>query len=194
MFEDGLFCIATPPGVDNRAIPIAVDLIEKMGAKPLFVDLLEIDGLMAAIHTLPQLLSIALINTTINQPGWHEARKIAGRAFAEVSSPAGHLEDTEGLIASAKLNKDNITRKLDDTISVLSEMRSMIAQEALDELEDQVKNAKTGVSQWLDERGRGNWLAVELPSTEAAPTSAEVMGNLIGFGIGRRRSRRKDED
>ena len=189
MFQDGLFCITTPPGVNAMAIKLTVDLIQELGASPLFADLQEIDGLMASVHILPQLMSIALLNTTVDQPGWKEARKIAGRAFAEVTGPAAHLDDAEALIASAKLNKENITRKLDDTIAVLREIRQEIAQEELEKLKVRFTDAKAGVGQWLLERGRSNWLAEELPKTESSPTSAELMGNLIGFGLGRKRKK-----
>jgi len=190
LFQDGLFCIATPPGTNAKVIKLAVDVVQRLGAGPLFVDLYEIDGLMAAVHFLPQLMSIALLSATLGQPGWNEARKIAGRSFAEVSGPAAHLDDAEALTTAARLNRENITRKLDDVIATLRGIRQEIAQQDLERLESRIKEAKAGVDQWWQERGGGNWLATELPRSVTPPTSAEVMGSLFGFGLGRKK--RKD--
>ena len=189
LFNDGLFCIVTPHPANTKAINLATDLIQLMGSEPLFVDLYEIDGLMAATHLMPQLVSIALLNATLDQPGWKEARKIAGRAFAEVSGPAAHLDDVEALVDSADLNKENLVRKLDDIIAALQGLRGDIAQGDFKSLGTRLEHAKAGVNQWWQERGGGNWLKEELPKSETPPTSAEVMGGLFGFGLGRKKKK-----
>lgn len=194
LFKDGLFCVVTPPGAKTQAIQTAIDLIQNMDASPLFFDLYEIDGLMAAVHILPQLMSIALLNTTLDQPGWNEARKIAGRAFAEVTGPAAHLDDAEAIKTAAWMNKDNITRKLDDIIRILKTIREEIAQGELEDFESRIKEAKAGVDTWWKERGGGNWLAEELPRSETMPTSSEVMGSLFGFGLGRKKRKDRNKD
>ncbi len=187
LFQDGLFCVATPQGTNNQEIQLVVDLIQTMGSAPLFIDLYEIDGIMAAVHILPQLMSIALLNTTLAQPGWNEARKIAGRSFAEVTGPAAHLDEAEAIITAVRLNKENITRKLDDIIAILRGIRQEIFLEELEKLEFRIKDAKAGVDTWWKERGGGNWLQEELPRSETPPTSSEVMGRMLGFGLGRKK-------
>ena len=134
-------------------------------------------------------MSIALLNATLDQPGWKEARKIAGRAFAEVSGPAAHLDDVEALVDSADLNKENIIRKLDDIIAALQGLRSDIAQGDSKSLGTRLKHAKAGVNQWWQERGGGNWLKEELPRSETLPTRSNVMGNLFGFGLGSKKKK-----
>jgi len=189
LFHDGLFCIVTPHPANTKAINLATDLIQLMGSEPLFVDLYEIDGLMAATHLMPQLVSIALLNATLDQPGWKEARKIAGRAFAEVSGPAAHLDDVEALVDSTDLNKENIIRKLDDIIAALQGLRGDIVQGDSKRLGTRLKHAKAGVNQWWQERGGGNWLKEELPRSETLPTRSNVMGNLFGFGLGNKKKK-----
>ena len=75
LFHDGMFGIITPPQSNAQAVNFATDFVQLLGASPLFIDLQENDGLMTATHLLPQLLSIALLNATIDHPGWGEARK-----------------------------------------------------------------------------------------------------------------------
>lgn len=189
LFHDGMFGIVTPQHTNTQALDLATDLIQLMGADPLFVDLYEIDGLMASTHLMPQLVSIALLNATLDQPGWKEARKVAGRAFAEVSGPAAHLDDAEALVVSADLNKENIVRKLDDVIAALQGLRADIDQGNSENLTTRLKHAKAGVNLWWKERGGGNWLREEMPRSETLPTRPNVMGNLFGFGLGSKKKK-----
>lgn len=191
LFQGGLFGVITLANTDSRVFQMVTDLIRQMGAQPFFTDLYEIDGLMASTHFLPQFMSAALLNITVDQPGWNEARKVAGRAFAEVSGPAAHLDELDSLLVAAASNRENIVRKLDDAIRALQTLRDHIQQEEREGLEQKLKHAKVGVHQWWQERGRGNWQAQELPKTEAMPTSSEMMGNLLGFGIGRKKKKRR---
>ena len=43
----------------------------------------------AAMHILPQLAAAALLDATVDKPGWQEARKLAGRPYAAVTAGAG---------------------------------------------------------------------------------------------------------
>ncbi len=123
LFKNGLMGIVTPPKTDSGAIKLAADLTRLVGSNPLFADPVEIDGLMSATHLLPQLLAAALLNSTIDQPGWREARKVAGRAYAEVTEPIVQLSESEGLGAAAIHNRENIVRMLDSLIAALYAMR-----------------------------------------------------------------------
>jgi prephenate dehydrogenase len=191
LFQDGMFGVVTPLQTNTQAVKLATDLIQLLGASPLFVDIYENDGLMAVTHLLPQLVSVALLNATLDQPGWTEARKVAGRAFAEATGPAAHLDDAEALEAAINNNKDNIVRKLDDVISTLQDLRLEITGDDTQALTTRIKNAKKGVNQWWQERGRGNWASEGLPQSETPPAHLDILGNLFGFDL--RKKKKKDE-
>jgi prephenate dehydrogenase len=191
LFQDGIFGITTPPKTNSQAVTLATNLAQLMGADLLFFDMYEIDGLMAATHLLPQIMSAGLLNATLNQPGWQEARKVTGRAFAEVSGPAAHLDDVEALVAAARLNRENVVRKLDDAIAALQGLRHDIAEGDSEALSSRLKHAKAGVHQWWKERVGGNWSAEELPKAENIPTSSEVMSNIFGFGLFRKKKKKR---
>jgi prephenate dehydrogenase len=186
LFQDGMFAIISPPKTNPKAVDLAANLAQMLGAAPFFIDKYEMDGLMAATHLLPQFMSAALLNATLDQPGWGEARKLAGRAYAEVSGPAAHLDDVEALSAAAESNRENLVRKLDDAIAALQGLRDAIAKQDSQALNTRLKHAKAGVHQWWKERGGGNWLAEELPKTENLPRSSDLLGNLLGFGLWRK--------
>ena len=69
---------------------------------------------MSATHLMPQLLAAALFNATIDQPGWREAQKLAGRAFAEASAPIVQSSEAPALGEAAILNRENMLSLLDN--------------------------------------------------------------------------------
>jgi prephenate dehydrogenase len=82
LFQRGLMGISAPQGTPAAAVKLAADFVSLLGAVPYFVDAAEIDGIMATAHLLPQLAAAALVNAAVDQPGWPDIRKLAGRHFA----------------------------------------------------------------------------------------------------------------
>ena len=56
-----------------------------LGALPLLMDTAEADGIFSGMHVLPQLVAAALLDTTVDRPGWQDARKLAGRPLSNFS-------------------------------------------------------------------------------------------------------------
>jgi prephenate dehydrogenase len=183
LFHGGLMAIAAPPKANSQAIKLATDLTGLLGATPFFADLLEIDGLMTATHLLPQLMAAALLNATTEQPGWREARKVAGRAYAEASGPAAYLGQAQALAASALLNQANILRVLDNAIAALSAIRMDIEAQDDKTLLERLRRAQSGRVKWWRERLSGDWTD-EATSTVDMPENPGVFGRL--FGVGRK--------
>ncbi len=188
LFKQGLLAIATPPGTVSEAIKLAADLARLLGAVPLFVDPLEIDGLMSATYIIPQLLAAALLNATVDQPGWHEARKVAGRAFAEVTGPIAQLSETSPLLTSAILSRENVIRSLDGVIASLQAMRSDLAQGDADALQNRLERALRGRGEWWQQRQAANWEEAQTKSKLPKPESPDFFGRLLGI---RRRPKAK---
>ena len=66
--------------------PCGAEVAERTGAPPFL-------GALAA----------ALLNATIDQPGWREGRKVAGRSYAAATAPISSLSDINGLTVAALL-------------------------------------------------------------------------------------------
>jgi prephenate dehydrogenase len=181
LFHNGMLGISTPPGTHSEAVKLAADLTKLVGATPFFVDIFEIDGLMTTTHLLPQLMSAALLNATLNQPGWQEARKVAGRAYAEATGLLGHLESPDALATAAMLNRENCLRLLDNAIGALQTLRQDIASEDTASLTKHLQEAETGVHRWRGQRKAANWQGEELSKIES-PSSPSYLKRLIGLG------------
>jgi prephenate dehydrogenase len=132
---------------------------------------------------MPQLMAAALVNATVDQPGWHEGRKVAGKAYAEATGPLVHLDDTQALHTSVMMNRDNILRILDNTIASLQAIRGDIDSEEGDALEDRLLRARDNRLKWWSERQAGEWLSEDVPRS-SLQESPGILRRL--FGISRK--------
>lgn len=168
LFEGGLVVLATLPGVPEEAVKVATDLIETLGATPLFADMAETDGLMASTHIVPQLVAAALLNAVVDQPGWKEARKLAGRPFAALTSALVYQDEIDSLGEAALLNRENVTRVLDVVIGSLQGLRDDISNGNREDISERLELALEGRRRWLGERLQGDW------SNEGKQESAQI--------------------
>ena len=189
LFRNGLIAIVSPPGTPSEAIKLAADLTRLLGSSPLFADPLEIDGLMAATHILPQLMAAALLNATVDQPGWQEGRKVAGRAYAEATRPVVHATESKTLRESALLNRQNVLRRIDGAIASLQAIRNDIDNDDSEALEVRLSRARQGQEQWWQQRLAADWANEGIPRTET-PKTSDLFGRLIGIG----RKPKEDEE
>ena len=180
LFRNGMVGIVAPPRTPSEAIKLAADLTRLIGATPLFADPLEMDGLMAATHILPQLMAAALLSATVDQPGWREGRKVAGRSYAEATSSIAHPSEPATLRAAALFSRENVLRVLDSLIASLQSIRNDIHTQDAKALDERLARARRGREEWLKQRTAANWLEEELPPTET-PTPSEWFGRLLGI-------------
>lgn len=178
LFQDGVIMLDTLPGTPEEAVRLATDLIQLLGAKPLFADRNETDGLMTKMHIVPQLLAAALLNAVVDQPGWLDARKLAGRPFAALTSALAYQDEFHALGEAAMLNRENVTHMLDTLIGSLQGMRNDIANENREDLLDRLEFAVEGRERWLLERQRAEWIDRQQPDMSNLPSMWErLMGS-----------------
>lgn len=178
LFKNGLFAIVAPAPASSEAIRLATELSGLLGAEHMFADIAEIDGLMAATHLLPQLVAAALSAMTVDQPGWLEGRKLAGRSYAKVTEPVVSSEPAAALAAAAVNNRLNTTRVIDNLVRVLLDLRAQIEAQDVESLEKRFTDIRTRRMSWWQERWGANWAAKE-QGTSNTPTSSQWMGRLI---------------
>ena len=97
LFQKGVMGIVAPPGMPGEAVKLAADFSNLLGAEPMFAEQGEIDSLMASLHLLPQIVSAALLGMTVDQPGWLEGRKLAGKAYAAATGALFFQDTSIGL-------------------------------------------------------------------------------------------------
>ena len=180
LFKNGPMLINSLPGIDESAISLTTNLTRILGATPLFADAVEADGLTAYSHLLPRLVSAALVNATIDQPGWREARKIAGQAYAQATEPVLYPEESKVLGQAALLNRDNTVRMLDQVLIELRQMRNLIAESEAAALQERLEHAQIGREQWWADRLKADY-EVKPDNPAAVPTSGEMFGRLFGL-------------
>lgn len=179
LFKNSLVLVSSLPGIDESALTLATNLVQILGATALFTEPVEADGLTAYSHLLPRLVSSALVNATIDQPGWREARKLAGHAYAQATEPALHQDENQSFGQAALLNSENTTRMLDQVINELRELRDAIKAQDATYIQGRLDAARKGREQWWNQRHSADW---ELKTHGAhVPTGGEVIGRLFGI-------------
>lgn len=186
MFQNSLMLVTNMPGIDESAITLANNLVEILGATPLFTDVYEADGLLSYSYLLPELVASALVNATTGQPGWREARKIAGNTYALATEPVQHHVEGKAFGQAAVLNSENTVRVLDLMLAELRQIREEVASRNAEALQARLENAQKARTQWLKERRASDW---EPKQQQQVPTSGELIGKL--FGIRPKRDRKQ---
>lgn len=189
LFKNGLFLVNANPGTPGEAVSLATDLIGLLGAQALISDSVEADGLLAYTHILPQLAAAALLDATIHQPGWPDARKLAARPYANVTGGIGSHDEVNSLSQMTLGNRESILRVIDTLTVSLHQLRDAISDgddKALHEFLDAASKAR---EQWLQDRFRADWSRNE--ATEGKVESfGERMNHMFLGRFGERSSKR----
>jgi prephenate dehydrogenase len=168
LFQNGLVCVMPASRANSEAVKLAIDLVTILGAKPLFCDPREHDGLQAAVEHLPAVLALALLETLTTQPAWLEARKLAGPAFLASTQAAQAEPDALGEMLFA--NRDNAVRWIDALLDTLSSLRDLLATGEAPALAGRLDKAQKERNKWLQQRAAGTWelgLQPELPAKQS---------------------------
>ena len=179
LFNNGLFLVNAPSGTPGEAVKLATDLVELLGAQSLFTDPVEADGLLAATHLLPQLAAAALLDATVDQPGWIEARKVAARPYATVTAALAYHDEAKSLGEAVLGNRENVTRILDAYMASLQKLRDDINSGDDQSVAEFIEDAVKARDRWLHERTRADW---QNPVTETDSTPFGERLNQMIFG------------
>jgi prephenate dehydrogenase len=186
LFKNGLMAIVCPPGEPAEAIKLATDFCSLLGASHLFIDPVELDSMMASTHILPQLLAVALLNSTVDRPGWYDARKLAGRAYAQVISAIEESGEGGSLTSQALTAQVHLIRHLDVLIDTLYALRQQLDSNEKEKFLQELEKAIAGREKWLNERRTGAWFQADHTSNVVLPTAAQEFKRMFTFGGGRK--------
>ena len=146
----------------------------------MLTDIIESDGLMASAHLLPQLVSAALLNATVDQPGWKDGRKLAGRAYIAATSALMAQNDSESLRMLALHNRENVARSLNTMIAALQTLRDDIEKGNDEGVKNRLQAAQAGRENWLNERSSANWVEMQREPANYPSTTERLFGGIIG--------------
>jgi prephenate dehydrogenase len=186
LFKNGLMAIVSPQGVPSEAIKLATDFSHLLGAEHLFIDPVELDSMMAATHILPQLIAAVLLNSTVDQPGWYDSRKLAGRPYATVTSAMMQFGQENSLSSQAISANVHLMRWIDALTDNLDILRQQLASQDAEKLQEALVRARNGREKWLKERNTANWAATESAANIELPNPRQVFARMFTFGGGRK--------
>jgi len=167
LFTRGLFLINAPHGTPGEAVKLATDLVALLGAQVMISDSVEVDGLLAATHILPQLASAALLDSTVDQPGWVEARKVAARPYAAATATLAYHDEARSLGEAALGNRENVLRMIDAYMASLQKLRDGIDKSDHKSVVEFLEDAVQARDRWLSERTRADWQQVESAESQS---------------------------
>ncbi len=183
LFKRTVMVIDAPKGTPVEVEQVAMNLARLLGAKPMLADPLESDGLMTTAHILPQLAAAALLQASIDRPGWLEARKLAGRPFATVTGGLAYCDDPASLRLAAMANPEVAVHALDTMMAALKGMRDEISGGDDEGLGNRLKDSYEAREHWLDERGAADWLNEGGDTAELPQMGEQVLQMLFGGRI-----------
>ena len=191
LFERGLMGVNVPSGTPGNVFDLAMEFVGLLGAMPLLMDTAEADGVFSAMHTLPQLAAAALLDATVDKPGWQDARKLAGRPYAAVTAGVAYHDDVASLGETALENRENIVRLLNAYISSLIALRDEIDANDREAVTTRLEDSLRGRIRWFDERSAADWLKGEVQQIDAPSFGDRVNQMLFGGMITDRQKQRK---
>ena len=89
LFEDASWAIVPTANASEGSLKTIRDLVETMGAKPMFMDAEEHDAYVAAISHLPLMLSTALFAMVHESEAWPELSQLAAGGFKDTTRLTG---------------------------------------------------------------------------------------------------------
>lgn len=180
LFKKGIFLIAAPSGVPEEAVTLTMEFVRLLGAEPMLADPFEADGLMSTVHLLPQLLAVSLLNATIDQPGWRDARRVAGRPYAVATSVVGNQDDVDSLLLSVSQNRAGVVHALDVTIAALRGLRDDLENDNGKGVSMRLESALKGRQRWMGERLSADWENTRKTDMPELPSMTErLLGGLF---------------
>jgi len=179
LFDNNLIFIAESQDASPAMLDLAVNLAVLMGGQPIFTTPQELDGLIAANLLLPQLSAAALMNTTAKQPSWQEGGKLAGGSLFHTTLPLTDLFENEAFGFTARANKENMVRLIEDLIRELIHLRDLLKDENAEKISELFSQVLDSRGKWLNERQKPQIsasLATSIPGKEEALKRLLKMG------------------
>jgi prephenate dehydrogenase len=186
LFKHGLMAIVSPQGTPSEVIKLATDFSHLLGAEHMFMDPVELDSMMAATYILPQLIAAALLNTTVDQPGWYDTRKLAGRPYASATSSLGLFEEVNSLSYQAISTQAHLVRWIDVLTENLGVLRQQLDSGEAELLVQALERARLGREKWLREKNTLSWNSDEGTANVELPSARQVFARMFTFGGGRK--------
>ncbi len=197
IFHSARWAVVAPPKAPQHAIRAVTDMIEFVGAKPVFMDAFEHDSFSAATTGLPAVVAAAVMNAVSSSPSWSEISRFVGADFDHVTMPAS--SDPASAQSAAATNSDMLVHWLDQLIESFQALREGLIDEE-ERFSHEGAVADSFIQAWEQRARLEVGIADRRPVTDersAIPTSGESMmslffGNRVAKAMGGGNEKKKD--
>jgi prephenate dehydrogenase len=157
LFEKSPIFIAGDAKTRREVIAVVVDFAVLLGGTPYFADPGELDGLIANVVLLPQVVAAALAGSTMLQPGWDDTQRLAGSIYNLALKPLELVNEAEDYGISIMQNRQNLLPVLEKYIRVLQRLQRLVEKEDSEGLSDFLIDVLLTRKEWLNKRKEGKW-------------------------------------
>jgi prephenate dehydrogenase len=148
LFQGRTYCLIPGRNSSPASVQLMVELVEKMGANPLFITAPEHDNFVAGISHLPLILSSTLVMATTKSPVWEKMSGLAATGYRDVTRLASQHPRMNRDICLT--NRENILLWIDEFSRELSRFRQLVAGNSED-LEKAFTEARQARESWLED-------------------------------------------
>ena len=148
LFHGRTNCLIPGRNACPASIQLMVELVEKMGASPLFITAPEHDNFVAGISHLPFILSSTLVMATTKSPVWKKMSGLAATGYRDVTRLASQHPRMNRDICLT--NRENVLLWIDEFSRELSRFRQLVADNSED-LEKAFTEAWQARESWLED-------------------------------------------
>jgi prephenate dehydrogenase len=175
LFKDATWAVTPTPRAGEGAVSVILDLVEFLGAHPLFVDPAEHDQYAAAVSHVPILISVALFRMLRDSQGWEDASLLAGPAFRDLTRLAsGDPTMSRDIVTT---NRDAILHWLQRYKTELNTITAAIEQD-VDAVTDLFKSTQLDRDVFIE-----NPPVARKIEGVAGPSSQDALGHMFGGAL-----------
>jgi prephenate dehydrogenase len=147
LFDNVPYCLCPSVRADEDAVRVVVDLVGGLGARCLFMDAAEHDGLAGGMSHLPQVLAAALTEMLATQGAWRDLGQFATNEFELGTRLAG--ADEADALALLLANRENIVRWIDEYVPLLQLWRERLTAGDEESLTAVLRAVRETRERWL---------------------------------------------
>lgn len=173
LFQNAVYCLTPTFTTDPDAVQVLTGFVSMLGAKPLYLDPEEHDGLAAGAQHLATVMESVLLKTTTASSGWRELNKFAGADFYSATDLATRQADSTAQIMLSQ--REPLQRWIDIYAAGLRDLKQLLIQNDAAALEKWLKTAQTEREQWLSDK---------VGDTSTATDFSEVRSSALRMFVG----------
>ncbi len=180
LFTGGLIVIAPAADCPEEAVQLVADLADVLQLKSHFADPAELDGIVAAMESMPLLLQLALFRSLEKSKSWDDLRWLGNTSFFLGTYQLGQ-GDAESYGKLLHQSRAAVLHRLDDVLVVLNELRDVLAEGDEMTIAEAFDDAVTEYTKWERARRTNAWVNLPGGATQEI-AGARPFGNFLPFG------------